>query len=246
VAGGEEIDVDEHGRVVVVFQWDDHWDEWKGPPGTTDPPTRRIAVTQGWAGPQRGLLTIPRLGDEVVVAYIDGDPDEPVIVGRLYNGRNEAAVDLPGDRTQSVWRTQSSPEGDGFHELRFEDKKGAEELHIEAQRLHTRLVKGDEQIDVGGGRTIHVGGSQIVKIGANLDIHAEGNITETADGSHRIRASTTAVESSQRLEKTNGPHDIVASTVTIQATRIDLVAGGSAIRITGDSIIITAPLVYIN
>jgi len=247
VVGRQEIDVDEHGRVLVLFQWDERKHDWKGPPEafTAFESTRRIQVAQDWAGPNRGFVTLPRLGDEVVIAYIDGDPDQPVIVGQLYNGLNRASVTLPDARTQSVWRSRSSPQGDGFHEIRFEDQVGSEELHIEAERLHTRLVKGSEQINVGGDRSIEVGGDQDVKIVGDLTIEAT-NIAEQAKGTHLIEASTTEVKSSSRKEATKGAHAIDAGRVVINAGEIVLQAGGSVIRVTDGGILIQGPAVDIN
>ncbi|MEZ4442979.1 MAG: type VI secretion system tip protein TssI/VgrG [Polyangiaceae bacterium] len=247
VIGDQEIDVDEHGRVLVLFQWDERDQAWRGPPDpfpSTDF-ARRIQAAQDWAGPNRGFVTLPRLGDEVAVAFIDGDPDQPVVVGQLYNGVNRSALRLPDDRTQSVWRSRSSPDGDGFHEIRFEDKAGAEELHIEAERLHTRLVKGSEQIAVGGDRQIDVGGDQTVTIRGDLEVEAT-NITFEAEGKHIILADRTKVESASRSERTKGAHVIEAGSVTVRAGEIVLQVGGSAIRITSGGIVIQGPVVDIN
>ncbi len=270
VAGTEEIDVDEHGRVLVVFQWDDRarFEQWKGPPETTEPETLRISVAQDWAGPTRGFLTLPRLGDEVAVAYIDGDPDEPIIIGRLYNGRNRAAVKLPDDRTQSVWRSCSSPNGDGFHEIRFEDKLGSEELHIEAERLHTRLVKGDEDVCVGGNRTIAVGGDHREEIVGNMNITVDGDIYQQG-ANHSINGLAMAEVACTEREEHSAQHSIYTENMLIDATgqvvtstglfgvhsgmtsinatgSITLQVGGSSIVISGGSISINAPVVNIN
>jgi type VI secretion system secreted protein VgrG len=160
VIGSEHIDVDKHGRVLLAFFWDLRNDRVDNPSATSEQLTRRVPVSHGWAGLSHGFVTLPRTGDEVLVAYIDGDPDEPVVVGRVYNGQNVGKVALPRDKTQSLWRTESSPGRKGFHEIRFEDLDGKEELHIEAQRLHTRLVKGAEQVNVHGSRDISVGGNE--------------------------------------------------------------------------------------
>jgi type VI secretion system secreted protein VgrG len=202
VVGPEHIHVDEHGRVLLAFFWDISTDEVSDPQATDLRPTRRVPVSHGWAGPSHGFVTLPRCGDEVLVAYIDGDPDEPVVVGRVYNGVNRGEVKLPDDATQSLWRTQSSPAMDGFHEIRFEDKSGGEELHIEAQRLHTRLVKGAEQVNVQGNRDITVDctetevihenhsrtvdGDETVAVGGNRAVKIKGDHTRKVDGTETI------------------------------------------------------------
>jgi type VI secretion system secreted protein VgrG len=191
VIGQEHIDVDEHGRVLLAFNWELATDPVTDPENAEFTFTRRVQVVHGWAGPSHGFVVLPRCGDEVLVAYVDGDPDEPVVVGRVYNGINRGEVKLPDDKTQSLWRTQSSPSKDGFHEIRFEDRSGQEELHIEAQRLHTRLVKGSEQVNVNGSRDISVGGTETEQIhkehfrtvDENEYIHVKGDRSLKVDGS---------------------------------------------------------------
>ncbi|MCG5055325.1 MAG: type VI secretion system tip protein VgrG [Myxococcales bacterium] len=140
------------GRVLVQFHWDryaqaseKHTSCW-------------VRVSQPWAGGGFGFVQIPRVGEEVLVDFLDGDPDRPVIVGRLYNGKNKPPYKLPDNATQSGWKSRSSPKGhaDNFNEIRFEDKKGQEELHVQAERNHSVYVKADQSIRVDGNRAVTV------------------------------------------------------------------------------------------
>ncbi|HZX00604.1 MAG TPA: type VI secretion system tip protein TssI/VgrG, partial [Bacilli bacterium] len=116
---GQEIHTDEHGRVQVQFHWDRE--------GQT---SCWLHVAQGWAGPGMGLFTVPRVGQEVLVSFERGDPDKPIVTARVSNARNPPPLKLPDDRTQSVWRSATSPGGEGFSEIRFEDRRGAELLAL--------------------------------------------------------------------------------------------------------------------
>ena len=136
---GEEIYTDKYGRVKLRFFWDrrDREDEesscW-------------IRVSQGWAGPEYGCMALPRIGQEVIVSYLEGDPDRPIVTGRVYNARNLPPYELPAHKTRTVFRSLSTPgeEGPrGFNELRIEDKAGEEEIFIQAQKDANLHVKND-------------------------------------------------------------------------------------------------------
>ncbi|MCC6555973.1 MAG: type VI secretion system tip protein VgrG [Polyangiaceae bacterium] len=120
---GEEIHTDEHGRVRVQFPWDR---EAQG--------SCWLRVAQGWAGAGLGLFALPRVGQEVMVGFLSGDPDQPIVVGRVSNALNPAPLKLPAERSQSVWRSGTTPGGEGWSEIRIEDMKGAELLSIRAER----------------------------------------------------------------------------------------------------------------
>ncbi|HLM76619.1 MAG TPA: type VI secretion system tip protein TssI/VgrG, partial [Polyangiaceae bacterium] len=143
------IYVDEHGRVRVQFPWDrghgfdKHSSVW----------TR---VSQGWAGAGYGLFTIPRVGHEVLIAFLDGDPDCPLVVGRVHNAADPAPYPLPANATVSTWKTSSTPSGDGFNELRFDDASGREHVYLQAQKDMDHLVKNHLKQAVGGDSTRYV------------------------------------------------------------------------------------------
>jgi len=124
---GEEIYTDKYGRVKIQFLWDR-----SGPYNASSSCWVRCAVP--WAGKNFGFMSLPRIGHEVVVAFEEGDPDQPIIVGSVYNADMMASYGLPGNKTMSMFKSRSSPGGGGFNELRFEDKKDAEQVFIHAQK----------------------------------------------------------------------------------------------------------------
>ncbi|NOZ54351.1 MAG: type VI secretion system tip protein VgrG [Gammaproteobacteria bacterium] len=148
---GEEIYTDEHGRVKVQFHWDLDGQQ-------DDKTSCWIRVSQAWAGEGWGALFIPRVGQEVVVAFVNGDPDRPLITGRVYHGTNTPPYNLPANKTQSGLKTHSTPGGGvtTFNELRFEDKKGSEEIFIQAEKNFYRLVKNNEQAEINANLTLKV------------------------------------------------------------------------------------------
>ncbi|MEZ4293743.1 MAG: type VI secretion system tip protein TssI/VgrG [Polyangiaceae bacterium] len=156
---GEEIHTDEHGRVRVQFHWDR---EGK----YDDKSSCFIRVSHGWAGAAYGMFALPRIGHEVLVAFWEGNPDEPVIVGRSYNQKMRVPYKLPDEKTKSTWRTDSSPNSNGFNELMFEDKAGRELVYIQAQKDLSKLVKHNESERTGANRTVIVGASRSSVVGA--------------------------------------------------------------------------------
>jgi type VI secretion system secreted protein VgrG len=138
-----DIYVDEHGRVRVQFPWDRDNDF-----GAMSSIWMR--VSQGWAGSGYGLFTIPRVGHEVLVAFINGDPDCPVVVGRVHDSSQPTPFSLPENKTVSTWKTASSPGGGGFNELRFDDAAGREHVYMQAQKDMDVLVKNDAKAAIGG------------------------------------------------------------------------------------------------
>lgn len=139
---GEEIYTDKYSRVKVQF----HWDRL----GNSDESTTCfIRVSSVWAGSGWGFIQIPRIGQEVIVDFLEGDPDQPIITGRVYNSEQMPPYGLPGSATQSGWKSNSSPGGGGWNELRFEDKKGNEEVYFQAEKDHNELVKNNEARHIG-------------------------------------------------------------------------------------------------
>jgi type VI secretion system secreted protein VgrG len=156
---GEEIHTDKYGRVKIQFPWDRYGkkDENSG---------CWVSVSQAWAGKQWGAIHIPRIGQEVVVSFLDGDPDRPIIVGRTYNADNMPPYDLPPNATQSGIKSRSSKGGApaNFNEIRFEDKKGSEQVYIHAEKNQDNVVENDETTEVGHDRTEHVGNDETITI----------------------------------------------------------------------------------
>ncbi|MGD9064791.1 MAG: type VI secretion system tip protein TssI/VgrG, partial [Desulfobacterales bacterium] len=173
VAGppGEEIYTDENGGVKVQFHRDRSGSRNKNSSGW-------VRVSQSWAGAGYGTMFLPRIGEEVIVEFLNGDLRRPVIVGRLYNGVKTPPHPLPHNKTISTIKSISSKGGGGSNELRFEDKKGAEEIYLHAQKNLTIAVENDK------GETI--GKSEVTQVGLNRSTMVGKDLNETITGSKRI------------------------------------------------------------
>ncbi len=177
---GEEIYTDKYGRVKVQFHWDREGKK-------DDKTTCWIRVGQFWAGKGWGSVFIPRVGDEVLIDFLEGDPDKPMVVGSVYNEDAKPLYNLPDEKTKSTIKTKSYPNDPGFNEFRFEDKKGSEEIFLHGQKDWTiailndknQTIGHDESLKVGNNRTKTVGVNQNESIGANKTIQVGANHTET-------------------------------------------------------------------
>ncbi|HNE01602.1 MAG TPA: type VI secretion system tip protein TssI/VgrG [Plasticicumulans sp.] len=195
---GEEIFTDKYGRVKVHF----HWDRYDG---QDEHSSCWIRVAQVWAGKGWGGMMIPRIGQEVVVDFLEGDPDRPLITGRVYNGEQPVPFALPANATQSGWRSRSSKGGStaNCNEIRMEDLKGSEELFIHAEKDELHEVENDQTLSVGHDRsettgrdrtlvvgrdksetvdrhkTVHIVGNHVERIDMNMEVSVASNLTET-------------------------------------------------------------------
>ncbi|MEW8469297.1 MAG: type VI secretion system tip protein TssI/VgrG [Candidatus Thiodiazotropha sp.] len=171
---GEEIYTDEYGRVKLHFHWDryDSRDEnsscW-------------VRVAQVWAGKNWGAMHIPRIGQEVIVDFLEGDPDRPIVTGRVYNADQMPPYELPANMTQSGIKSRSTKGGNPstFNEIRFEDKKGSEELYIHAEKNHTNITESSRNENVGYNRSLTVGHDKSETVNNDKTITIAKNHTET-------------------------------------------------------------------
>ncbi len=212
---GEEIWVDKYGRVKVQFHWDR---EGKKNESTSC----WIRVAQLWAGKQWGAIFIPRIGQEVIVDFLEGDPDQPIVVGSVYNAEQMPSYELPANKTQTGIKTRSSLNGtaENSNELRFEDKKGDEEVYLHAERNLTTEVEADESRTVGGGRTTSIGGDDSLTVGRNRSATIAAQDDETV-GSNQ----TVTIGGSQSITVGAAISITAGGTVTITAPMIALNAG---------------------
>ncbi|GAA0293617.1 type VI secretion system Vgr family protein [Rhodovulum strictum] len=174
---GAEIFTDRYSRVKVQF----HWDRLGG---RDENSSCFVRVSSAWAGAGWGLIQIPRIGQEVIVDFLEGDPDRPLITGRVYNAEQMPPYGLPGNETQSGWKSMSSPGGGGWNELRFEDRKGAEEVYFQAEKDHTELVKNDETRTIGHDWVEDVGHDATQSVGHDRT-ESVGNDKSTSVGNNR-------------------------------------------------------------
>jgi type VI secretion system secreted protein VgrG len=168
---GEEIDVDKEGRILVQFYWDRKKKQ-----------SRRVRVAQIWAGAHRGALFLPRIGDEVMIQYEEGDPDRPLVVGSVYNGDNKVSAKLPEKKTYSGILTKSSKNSNGYNMFLFDDTAGKERVKLRAQRDLMFKALNNEQRDINGSQTENIGGDETITVGGpkgggNFTVNAFQTIT---------------------------------------------------------------------
>jgi type VI secretion system secreted protein VgrG len=245
---GSEMHTDEFGRIKVLFHWDRRRDSlgfW-------------VRVAQIWAGPGWGAQFIPRVGHEVVVDFIEGDPDQPIVIGSVYNAANRFPY-LP-NQTQSGIKTRSMPRGDthNFNEIRFEDKKGEENLLIHAETSMTESVEGSQTITVGGNRSITTGAAS--KDGTEHGdtkelVHKRRNLHVKGDERIQIDGKRSEVIKGDEIHSTTGgyylssgsPASIFAPEVFIQAgTKLTLMVGGSFVVLDASGVTVVGPMVKLN
>ena len=191
---GEEIFCDEHGRVRVKFNWDRY------NPADQDS-SCWIRVAQAWAGTGFGHLAIPRVGQEVIVDFLNGDPDQPIIMGRTYHQENRTPGSLPGTKTQMTIRSKTY-KGSGFNELKFDDATGKEQVYIHAQKNMNTEVLNNRTTDVinkkkkkiGNNQAITVTNNQIQNIGVNQIQTVGVNQVETVGSNQIIKVGSNQVE----------------------------------------------------
>ncbi|MCC6264289.1 MAG: type VI secretion system tip protein VgrG [Bryobacterales bacterium] len=179
---GEEIHTDEYGRVKVRF----HWDREVTREGES---SCWLRVSQAWAGKNWGALSIPRIGQEVLVSFLEGDPDRPVIVGRLYNEEMRPPFDLPGGANNMGLRSKSV-HGDGYNEISVNDTNGNEGITIHAQHNMGTRVENDDSLSVGNNQQVGIGSNQMVAVGANQGTEVGENIRIKAGQSILLEAGT--------------------------------------------------------
>lgn len=210
---GEEIWVDKYGRIIVKFFWD-----------RAGACSCRVRVAQMWAGQGWGGMVIPRVGQEVLVSFLEGDPDRPIVIGCVFNANQTVPYELPTHQTRSTFMTRSSKGGgaDNYNELRFEDKTGGEQIFIRGEKDYDRRIKNDSREWIGANESLMVGADQAEKIGGNQDIQIGKARTESVGGDENTTIG------GQRNEKVAGDE-----TIQIGGKRIEKVGGDENIDIGG-------------
>ncbi len=249
---GEDIWTDKYGRIKVQFHWDRE--------GKSDEKSSCwIRVAQLWAGESWGGMHIPRMGQEVVVEFLEGDPDRPLVTSRVYNEDQKVPYTLPDNQTQSGIKSRSTKQGsaDSFNELRFEDKKDEEEIYFHAEKDFQRIVENNDTLKVGFDKKDK--GDQVVEIFNNQKLTIGDG--EASDGSQTIAikkdqktelkegSQTVTVQKDQKTELKTGDHTlkVTAGASTIQAAKkITLKVGGSSIVIEPAKITIKAPQIAVQ
>lgn len=213
---GEEIHTDEHGRVKVHFHWDRLGKK-------DDKDSCWIRVSQVWAGEAWGAMHIPRIGHEVLVDFMDGDPDRPIIVGRVYHGTNVPPYALPANKTRSTIKSNSTPGGGGSNELRFEDKAGSEEIYLHGQKDWTILIENDKNQTIGHDETLTVKHDRTAKIGN--DQAEEIGHDETFEVKHDRKKKvgndeTEAIGHDRTIDVTNDHTESIGNNMTLSVGKV--------------------------
>lgn len=240
---GEEIHCDQYGRVKVQFHWDRE--------GQADDKTSCwMRVSSGWAGDRYGGIAIPRIGMEVLITFLEGDPDQPLISGCLYHKENQVPYPLPANKTRTVFKTLSSLGGGGFNELRIEDKKGAEQIFIHAQKDWDENIEHDQKIRVGNER------HDTVEKNTYTELKAEEHRTTHADRKVEVRTDdhlTVALNQHVKLgtaQLTSAGREIhlkAGEKIVIEAgMELTVKAGGSFIKLDPSGITMIGPTVKVN
>jgi type VI secretion system secreted protein VgrG len=230
---GEEIFTDKYGRVKVQF----HWDR-EGKSNADSSCWVRVGTL--WAGKQWGSIYIPRIGQEVIVDFLEGDPDNPIIIGSVYNAEQMPPYKLPDNKTQSGLKTRSTLQGGppNFNELRFEDKKGSEDITFHAEKDFHREVENDDDLKVGHDQTIEIKNNRTEKVkeGDEKVTIEKGNRTilvETGDDTHEVKQGnrqvlvdtgndTHEIKMGNREVKIDMGNDTLTISMGNQTTKLDL------------------------
>lgn len=247
---GETIHCDEFGRVRVQF----HWDRY----GKMDEQSSCwVPVNQPWAGDALGSLQLPRIGQEVIVSFLGGNPEEPVIVGRLFTNLLRPPFPMPQNKTQSGFKSASVPATGGYNELMFEDAAGRELLRMRAERDMNTRVNNNQDLSVGLHRTAAIEGNDKEKVTGNQNHDVLGQLASSIGGQMLssvggdqlmgVLGSLVSSAGGERLFQTTGNFASQALTHQLTSqTGTTITVGQSMIHIGPDSIIIQSPKVLIN
>ena len=239
---GEEIHCDQYGRVKVRFPWDrysendEHSSAW-------------LRVSQGWAGGQYGFIALPRIGHEVIVSFLDGDPDQPIITGRTWHAANTPPYALPEHKTRTTLKTQTH-KGEGNNELRFEDEADQEQIYVHAQKdldlltenNRTEVIKNDSHRTVAKDEFSHIKGNDHSTVDGEKRESIGGDLSLIANGSQHSKQGK-----NQLIEAGSEIHHKAGMKIVIEAgAEVTLKAGGSFVKVDPSGVTVSGPMVKLN
>jgi type VI secretion system secreted protein VgrG len=255
---GEEIHVDKYGRVKVQFHWDR---EGEG----DEKSSCWIRVSQNWAGKRWGIIFTPRIGQEVIVDFLEGDPDQPIIVGRVYNANEMPPYDLPAEKTKSTVKTLSSKGGQGFNEFRFEDKKGEEQIFVHGEKDLDVRIKHDRREWIGRDRSLIVQRDKKEEVNRDEHVLVKRDLTEAVKRDHylevtgkqaiKVTQSHSLAVQGDVIEEFKSNHSeqvtlnyyLKGMNVVLEGmTGLTIKVGGSFITLNAAGVQIVGPMVLIN
>ena len=239
---GEEIHCDQYGRVKVRFPWDrysendEHSSAW-------------LRVSQGWAGGQYGFIALPRIGHEVIVSFLDGDPDQPIITGRTWHAANTPPYALPEHKTRTTLKTQTH-KGEGNNELRFEDEADQEQIYVHAQKdldlltenNRTEVIKNDSHRTVAKDEFSHIKGNDHSTVDGEKRESIGGDLSLIANGSQHSKQ-----DKNQLIEAGSEIHHKAGMKIVIEVgAEVTLKAGGSFVKVDPSGVTVSGPMVKLN
>ncbi len=240
---GEEIHCDRYGRVKVQFHWDREGQ-------ADDSSSCWLRVASGWAGRNYGAIAIPRVGMEVLVTFLEGDPDQPLVTGCLFHREHPVPYELPAHKTRSVFKSLSSPGGGGYNELRIEDRKGQEQIFVHAQRDWDENIEHDQKIRVGHQRhdTVEANSYSEFKAEEHRTTHAERKVEvrasdhlTVANDQHLKIASGQFVEAGQEIHLSSGLKVVLEA-----GAELTLKGGGSFLKLDASGVTLSGANVRVN
>jgi type VI secretion system secreted protein VgrG len=251
---GQEIHTDDFGRVRVQFHWDRE--------GKRDEHSSCfIRVSQAWAGRGYGVHAVPRVGDEVLIGFFEGDPDQPVITGRVHNSASRTPHNLPAHKTRTSWKSESSPGGEGWSEITLDDLKGEELVFIRAEKDMERVVKNDETVTIGASLKTSIGINETIEIKADQSTRIAGCRSASIEKTDRLAigesltfaigesGTSASFQAGKRIVFTTGEASIVLDGPNIYfdaKSAIRLSAGALLQACAGEVHIDGGPNVFIN
>lgn len=244
---GQPVHTDEHGRVKVLF----HWDR-EGGQRRDERCSCWVRVSQPWAGQAFGMVNIPRLGDEVVVSFLEGNPDRPLITGRVYNDMSRTPYPLPERASVTGVRTRSmgSDEQGQANELRFEDAKDQEYVWLQAQRDFHRWVKRNDHETVQGDQCISIQGGRKEAIQKALEQTVGADVKTTYDRDHHHKVAGDWIAGAGRAVNVSAGTDVAVSGVNVHvkaSANLTLEAGAMlTLKVGGSSVVLSAAGVSID
>jgi type VI secretion system secreted protein VgrG len=235
---GEEIDVDEHGRILVQFYWD-----------RDKRPSRRVRVAQMWSGKTWGGQFIPRINMEVVIEHLEGDPDQPLVVGTVYNGDNKFPYAMPDKKNRAGLKSESTKNGSGhYNELYFDDTKGSDEIHMQAERDYTAIIKNTSTTTIATAFQGFTGDAA-----RTVEIKNGNDVLTIDQGSQAVTIqrdqTTTLKEGNQTttLDQGNQSTSVNMGKIETEAMQsIELVVGQNSIKIDQEGVTITGMMISID
>ncbi len=255
---GEEIYCDKYGRVKVQFHWDRRGQK-------DDKSSCWMRVSHAWAGKGWGAISIPRIGQEVIVDFLEGDPDRPIVTGRVYNALNMPPYALPDEQTKSTVKSNSSKGGGGFNEIRFEDKKDSEQIFIHAQKDQDIRVENDSREWIGHDQSLVVGRDcreqikqdlhvdvtrdTVQKMGRDLHLTVKGKDAIEIGESYSLTVHGAVIEDflGNATSQATGTYHIKGTSVVVEAASgLTIKAGGSFITLNPGGVFISGPMIMLN